>query len=420
MDSVANIVSLTAIPGLAVNGDCVLIRIRLADGRTAWGECTGLPDSQAAIKTIQQQVAPFLQDHFLPDHPLTSFPDLATICDGLREKITTTHAQPPGVLPAGGGLSRRELITGLLAPEKPQTKQVIETRPLLPAVRFGLSQAILNAVALSRRQTPTAVLAEAYGLPWPDAMVPLHVEVNDTTITAVQPVLGTHVAAFGYSTAGGNPQTMLGADAERLQAHVRQVAAWLAAATPPAKPAITLNLEGATPPARPAIHLNLQGAFTELYGHNEGKILGALYGLEQAAKPYPLVVENVVGGDFTAVRKVMQHLYGYLRLRRMTTQLSAGASLFSPDELRELTAATAVHHIHLNSTQFGSIHETIHFMLTCQAQGMKVTLYADGSGVATAVVMALLTGAQALSGPPDLLYNEMAKIMHTEKQQPKA
>lgn len=400
MDSVANIVSLTAMPGLATKGDCVLIGIRLADGRTAWGECTGLPDGQAAIRAIEQHAAPVLQGR-----PPASFLDLVTACDGLTEKFVVTHAPPPGASPAGGGLSRRELITGLLATEKPQTKQVVETRPLPPALRFGLSQAILNTVALSRHQTPAAVLAEAYGLPWPDTLVPLHVEVNDTTITAVQPIVGTQVAAFGYSTIGANAQATLGADAERLQAHVRQVAAWLAAATPPTKP---------------AIYLNLQGTFTQLYGHNEGKILGALYGLEQAAKPYPLVVENVVGGEFTAVRRVMQHLYGYLHLRRMTTQLAAGYSLFSPVQLQELAAVTAVHHIHLNSTQFGSIQETIQFVLACQTQGIKITLFADGSGVATAVAMALLTGVQALSGPSDTLYNEMVKTMHTEKQQPKA
>jgi methylaspartate ammonia-lyase len=391
------IIAVTAVPGLSPTGNLVWLGLRLADGRTAWGEWANVPDAQTAGQTVQQQVAPLLQGQ-----PFTSFQEWMTRLDSLTEKVVVTRVVKPETAATGATISRRGLITGGLAAERPKMIQSVEERPLFPALRFALSQALLHAFALSRNSTPTAVLVEEYGLAVPETAVPLQVEATESNIALIRPILATHVAALSYDTGTARSgsgftehQATLGANAERLQRYVRQVKEWLTASTA----------------AQPAIHLNLQGGFTELYANNAGKLLGALYGLEQAAKPYPLLVENVVGGDFPAVRQTLQQLHNYLHLRRMTTQLAAGYSLFAPEELRELGDGTAVHHLHLHPAQFGSLHENIQFILACQERGIGVTVHADGQMVETAVTLALITHAHTLSGRPDKIYNEMIKML---------
>jgi methylaspartate ammonia-lyase len=400
MNELPQIIAVSAVPGLSPHGEMVWLGLRLADGRTAWAEWADVPDIQAAVQTIQQQVAPLLQDQ-----RLTSFQECVRHLDSLTEKVVVTRPLKPETAASRAIISRRGLITGLLAEEKPKMEQVLAERPLPPTLRFALSQALLNAVAMSRNSTLMAVLAAEYGLAVPDTAVPLHVEATEANIAIIRPILSTHVSALSYDMGTADPKTTLGKDAERLQRHVRQVKEWLAATTT----------------AQPVIHLNLQGGFAELYGLNEGKILGALYGLEQAAKPYRLLVENGVGGQFTAVRQTLQQLHNYLHLRRMTTRLAAGYSLFTPEELRELGDGTArsgfglaVHHLHLHPAQFGSLHENIQFILTCQERGIGVTVRGEGEMVETAVALTLATRAHTLSGPPDKIYNEIVKIVGNE------
>ncbi|MCP4357891.1 MAG: hypothetical protein GY796_07750 [Chloroflexi bacterium] len=387
MENTVSIVNVVVKPGLSPVGKCVLVGLELSNGRTAWGECAHVPHLQSARQIIQQQIAPLLQDQS-PD----TFINLVAQVDGLTETVTTTRIiQPVSESSASGAtLSRRRLITGLLTEDKPKTEDVVEERPLSAAFRFGISQAIFNAVAISQNKTLLTVLLEAYDLPVPDTAVPLHVEANAPNMSLVQPVLPTAVASIGYSVGSTNYKLTFGNNAERLQAHVRQMKEWLTA--------VASN-------TCPTIHLNIQGGFSELYDNDEGKILGALYGLEQTAKPYSLVVENVALGEVTAVIQILKTVQSYLQTRQMGVKLAAGYTLFSADELRVLGEETAVQQIHLSPAQFGSICQTISFILDCRERGIGVVVHGEGGVVDVVTAVALSTQAHALSGPPDRLFN---------------
>lgn len=385
------IVDVVARQGLSAAGDCVLVGIVLGDGRTAWAQCAPLPEARPALQAVQQHIAPILRGQ-----PLAAAPALIAQIDDLRASVPKTRivAPLPESSASGATLSRRRLLTGLSSEDKAKTERVHETRPYPPALRFGLSQALMRALALSQHKPFVAVLQEAYDLPAAATAVPLLVAADEANAALVKPVLATAVAAFGYSTGHTNHKQTLGADAERLQAHVRRVKEWLTAVAAD---------------AHPAIHLNIQGGFAELYGLNEGKLLGALYGLEQAARPYPLTVENVVAGEAAAVAQTLQTLRSYLQARQMSVRLAAGYSLFSAADLQ--TLATAVHQIHLDPALFGSIPQTLHFLRDCKQRGLEVIVHGREGTAATAVALALAAGVHALSGPPAVLYNEMQKVL---------
>ena len=404
------IVDLYVEPALSSAGEGLLAGVVLDNGRVYWGACavfagTQLADAQSILSQIQPMLA---------GKPLASFPELVAQLDAFQQEVPATRiVQPePETSASAGTFSRRKLISGFLADDKPQTEsvQVVEKRPLrlrsvqaFPApLRLGISQALFSAAAAESNQSLVSLLVELSGFDAASEKIPLHVEVNETNMAIVRSILSTQVASLGYSTGSTNHKATLGGDAERLQAHVRQVKAWI---------------ESVAPTAKPAIHLNIQGGFTELYEGNEGKILGALYGLEQAAKPYSLVMENVIAGEETpalsaaevAVSRTLRTLQSYLGVRKMSVKLAAGSDLFSTTALRHFVEKKAVHQIHLDIARFGSIPQIMAFMQRCHEQKRQVIVRCDESGVETAVALALTAHAHALSGPPHLLYNEMIK-----------
>ena len=383
------IINIRAKSGITAEGECVLIELSLNNGNQVWAYADQLPQAVSAIEVIEKKVAPLLKDQ-----PIESFQNLIAEIDAVKQPVKTTRIIKPVPKPSAGTLSRRRLISGLLAEDKPESETIIEEQPLHPTLRFAISQTLFKAMAVSDNKTQLSLFLDVVERPLSAALVPLLVESNEANMALVQPIFST-VAAVGYSIGLANYKQMLGSHAERLQAYVRQMQDWLT---------------GRVSDTRPAIHLNLQGAFSDLYENNEGKILGALSGLEQAARPFPLVVENVVKGEITAVSQTMKTLRSYLKTRQMSVALAGGYSLFAPEALKQLASETAVHQIHLAPAQFGSISQTLSFIQECKQLGIEVIVHGEDEDVETAVAIALATQSKSLSGPPDKLYNEMIKF----------
>jgi len=392
MNLLPQIVDLYVEPALSSNGDGLLVGLKLDNGRIHWGDCALSLDAQSIISQIQP---------ILVNQPLSLFQELITQLDNFQEEVPVIRIiQPePKTSASTGTFSRRKLISGFLADDKPQVEQVevMEKRPLPAPLRFAISQALYSAAAVASNQSLLSLLGELYGVVAASEKIPLHVEANETNMAIVRSILSTQVTSLGYNTGSTNHKATLGANAERLQAHVRQVKAWI---------------ESVAPEAEPAIYLNVQGGFSELYENNEGKILGALYGLEQATKPYTLVVENLIVGEKTAVSSTLRKLQSYLGVRKMSVKLAAGNDLFSTEALHHFVERKAVHQIHLDIARFGSIPQIVAFMQRCHEQNRQVIVKCDEGGGETAVSLALASHAHALSGPPHLLYNEVTKQLN--------
>jgi hypothetical protein len=394
MSPAHNIVDLILKRGLSRTGESILVGLVLTNGLVSWGVCDQLADVPSAIQSLQQKVVPLLQNQ-----PLQAYTELVVRLDKLSEIVTLLR--PAVSLPAASAnngprtISRRHLITGLLTKDEPEMEELTVTQPLPPALRFGVSQAMLRGFALSQNKSLVAALAELYQVRPGTTAVPLQVDVQGIDVAIMRPVL-CKAAAVAYRTDPSQHEQTLGANAERLQAHVREVKSWL--------------MEIA-PTAQPAIHLDIQGGFTDLYQNDEGKILGALYGLEQAAKPHKLVIENIIKGDAADVTGKMNQIRSYLGFRKMSVKLAAGYTLFPPEALEQFVPAKCVHQIHLNLSQFGSISQVMALNAACQAQGIEVIIHDDGCNVETATAVAQAACAHSLSGPPHLLYNETLKIM---------
>jgi methylaspartate ammonia-lyase len=228
-----------------------------------------------------------------------------------------------------------------------------------------------------------------------DTAVPLQIALDDETIQTARTILTTHVASLGYTTSKNNHKATLGVNGERLQRHVRQVAAWLQ----------TVDAS-----FQPMLQLDLRDGLQELFDNDEGKVLGALVGLEQAAKPYILHIQNPVWQDSCeAQQKSLEKLQNYLAFRRLKLKLVADAWVDSLQDVIRFARPEVCHMVHVELPRLGNLEAGITAVLHLKSQNQSVILSGEDNPLTTHI--ALATRPTFLSGPPRLHYNEMQQML---------
>jgi methylaspartate ammonia-lyase len=406
--------------------------------QVAWGDCVAVEFSGKAgrnplfraeegLSTIQGTVAPALRAR-----ELTGFRQLAAEVDALVESVEITRTLPP---PRPGGeseegnkrLSRRELLAtparllrraGGEAPTP--TEQVTVDRPLHTAIRYGVSQALLAAVALARGVTMAQVVAEEYQLPLltgpqsPAAAgrveaVPIHAQCGADRYAGADKMIVRRVASLPHTLVDNIPE-QLGEDGEILVRYAH----WLRERIP----------QLADENYRPTIHLDVHGALGQIYDNSLGKILGYLYRLEQAVAPYPLRVESPLILDSREAQiEAFKTLRDYIRIRKMRVELVADEWANTLEDIQAFVAARAADMIQIKMPDLGSVHNSIQAVLTCKSAGVGAFL--GGSCAETdlsarvAVHIALVTRPDMIMAKPGmgvdegvaLVYNEMARTL---------
>ena len=371
--------------------------------QVAWGDCVAVEFSGKAgrhplfraedgLKTVRETVAPALRGR-----KLTSFRELAAEVDALIETVTVT--QPVSPADQGGDssagvktLSRRELFR-LLHPaqgeEISQEEQFEHTtieRRLHTALRYGVSQALLRAVALARGITMAEVVAEEYDLTLPSQPVPIHAQCGADRYAGADKMIARRVASLPHTLVDNIPEH-LGQDGEVLVQYAR----WLRERIP--------QLAGDD--YEPTIHLDVHGSLGKIYENNLGKILGYLYRLEQAVDPYPLRVESPLIMDTRQAQiDAMQTLRDYVRFRKMKVQLVADEWANTLDDIRAFIHAGAADMIQIKMPDLGSVHNSIEAVLACKADGIGAFL---GGSCAETDLSARVAVHVALATQPDMI-----------------
>ncbi|MFQ5400581.1 MAG: hypothetical protein ACE5E7_13410 [Anaerolineae bacterium] len=373
-----------SVPGLETN--TIFVGLVVDGNRIAWGNCVQAaspfqPESyphfeaEEARQSIQEMVVPILTGR-----PLADFKVLVAGIDAVRETAVITHHQPQPQNPTGS-VSRRDFLTGRLWATESGTKQITVERPLHPAIRFGVSQALAAALAQEQGVTLAELIAADYNLPRSPLPVPIHLELDGEEAVPEASLLTPKIGSLGYRIAGDNPQAQLGKSGERLQQFVRQLAAFITHAAPPSY--------------RPTIHLDVAGGLGQLFDNDAGRILGALYGLEQAAKPYQVrVADPALLDEQETQMELMGQIKEYIRIRGLKLQLAAVAGIHSLADVEAFVQAEAADYLVLSMPRLGSIHQVVQAILTCQRGEAAVILEGPAE---TAVPIALAAQPQLIA-----------------------
>jgi methylaspartate ammonia-lyase len=320
--------------------------------------------------------------------------------DESRRALFAAAARLLNPFPAGSGVSPEKQVL---------TEQVTVERPLHAAVRYGVSQALLAAVAISRGLTMAEVVAEEWGLPSPSAPVAIHALSGADRYLSADKMIVRRAESLPDAPIDDFAEH-LGDEGFKLSAYLR----WL----------VGRIQELASDDYRPTIQLDLNGALGQLFENDIGKVLGKLYGMEFAVKPYRLRVENPVVMESREEQiDASKTLRKYAQFRKMDVQLVADEWANTLDEIQAFLDAEAADMVHIKMPELGGLHNSVEAVLACQAR--DVGAYLGGSPAETnvaaqvAVHVALATRPQLLMAKPgtgvdeaiSLVQNEMARTM---------
>ncbi len=386
----------------------------------AWGDCVAADSVSATddvsafraadgIALIDRVVAPALEGR-----PLAGFRELAAEMDALIAALNPADLLAPREdSSAASGLSRRDVLSpGKLlhavrlgleesAAATREAAARLHSWPGAMAVRYGLSQAILSAVAAARGLTMAEVIAEEWGLPLPAGAVSIHIEADNDDLDQM---IAHRVASLPHRLLD-DATDQPGTDGVFLTRRVRALAERIQA------------LGG--PDYHPIIHIDAHGALGRISDENTGRILGHLYALENAARPYLLRVEDPAVMDSQAAQvDLMKRLMDYVQVRRMGVQIVAGTWARTVEDIRAFVDAGAAHMIAISMPHLCSVHNSVDAVLACQAGGAGVLL--GGSGAETglaarvAVHVALAARPDVLTARPGVGVDEAIALVHNE------
>ena len=399
----------------------VSIGLALDTGQIAWGDCVAASysgtagreavfRSEAGLATIQNIVAPALAER-----ALIGFRELAAEVDALSEPVELIRPLS-STEPAGrDGVSRRALLAvparmlQAARGEQVPTERVIVNRRLHTAIRYGVSQALLGAVAAARNVSMTEVIAEEWDLPLRDAAVPIHAQSGSERYYNAEKMIARQVASLPHALVDDIPG-QIGKEGAEMTRYLR----WLNQRIG--------TLSGSD--YQPAIHLDLHGALGVLYDNNAAKITEQLLTWEQAAQPYRLRIESpVLRENRQAQIRTMKTLREYVRSRKMTVELVADEWANTLEDIHAFLDGAAADMIQVTMPDLGSIHNSVDAVLACKEAGVGALLggsYAETEIAARASVhVALATQPNLIMAKPgvgtdeaiSLVQNEMARTL---------
>jgi methylaspartate ammonia-lyase len=309
---------------IRVAGECVSIQLLLEDGQVAVGDCAAVQYSGAGGRDplfLADAYIPFLRRHVRPlleGMEIADFRSMADRLCGLR----------------------------------------VDGKPLHTALRYGISQALLDARARERRQTRCETVCAEWGLPVDPAPVPIFAQSGDSRYEQVDKMILKRVDALPHGLIN-SVEEKLGRDGGKLTEYARWIAGRIRALRP-------------DPSYRPDIHIDVYGTIGMIFGNDPGRIASYLARLGRECGEFPLYIEGPVdmeekGGQIEAL----------LSIRRELDRIGSPVKIVADEwcntyrDVVEFTDARCCHMVQIKTPDLGGVQDIVESVLYCRSHGME-------------------------------------------------
>ncbi|GAA5049143.1 methylaspartate ammonia-lyase [Haladaptatus pallidirubidus] len=273
------------------------------------------------------------------------------------------------------------------------------------ALRYGVSQALLDAAASARRGTKTDVLADAYGTVPATDPVPVFGQSGDDRRGNAEKMLlkGVPVLPHGLF----NSVEKVGSDGGRLVAYLD----WLS------KRAVELGPEGYTP----RFHVDVYGVLGEVFGppYDRAEFTDYFADLREAAAPFPLQVEGPMdeGGR-------EEQIYAMVELRDGLADAGVGVDIVADEwcntfaDVRAFVDTGAADLVQIKTPDLGGIGRSAEAVLYCDGTDTRAYLGGTCNETVTSARacahVALATDAAQTLAKPGMGFDEGYMVMENE------
>ena len=362
-------------------GEAISVLLVLDDGQIAWGDCAAVQYSGAGGRDPL-----FLAENFIPliegevaqhliGRELGSFRELAEEIDHME---------------AGG-------------------------KRLHTAIRYGVSQALLDAVAKAKGLNMCDVIAQEYGLEVSQKPLKIFTQSGDDRYSNADKMIMKAADVLPHGLFN-HVEEKLGTKGEKLLEYVK----WLRDRITAKKPH-----EGYAP----VLHIDVYGTIGMVFGNNNYRAMADyLKTLADAAKPYHLRIEGPMdSGSREEQMKDLAALTALLDEEGIDVELVADEWCNTLEDVKYFADNKAGHMIQIKTPDLGSVHNTVEAVVYCKDKG--VSAYQGGTcnetnrSAEVCVQCAMASRPEQILAKPGMgvdegfmiCYNEMQRVLALRK-----
>lgn len=363
------------------SGESISVMIILEDNQIAFGDCAAVQYSGAGgrdslflakdfIPIIEKEVAPKLIGI-----EITTFKELCDLIENIR----------------------------------------VNNKKLHTAIRYGVTQALLDAVAKSKHCLMCQVISEEYNTNILDKIVPIFTQSGDDRYENADKMIIKEAQVLPHGLIN-NVNDKLGKNGEKLEEYV----AWLRDRI--------INLRNDNSYI-PIIHVDVYGTLGAAFGNdNYDKIVDYMNKLSKIAKPFKLRIEGPI--DVEDREKQMIALREIRRLideRNINVEIVADEWCNTLEDIKYFADNKAGHIIQIKTPDLGGINNIVEAVLYCKEK--NIGAYQGGTCNETdrssqiCAHIAMATGPDQILAKPGMgvdegymiVYNEMQRILALNK-----
>ena len=228
------------------------------------------------------------------------------------------------------------------------------------AIRYGVSQALLHATALSRKETMTEVIAREYGSTIATVPIPILASCHKDDHGQLDRVILKRVELLPHASFQIVSEHV-GLQGEKLMAFVKRVAGRIK--------------EIGAADYHPRIHVDLYGTLGELFSMQIEPLAEYLGKLREESGAYGLLVESpMIAATQQEQIEKFRGLRELLKKQGIDVGLIADEWCNTLADIKLFSEAGAADFVQIKTPDLGSIHNTIEAVLYCKAHGMGACL----------------------------------------------
>jgi len=359
-------------------GEAISIILMLEDGQMAYGDCAAVQYSGAGGRDplfLAQTFIPLLNELIFPKligQELTSFKTLAASIDDLQ----------------------------------------IDGKNLHTALRYGISQALLDAVAKANQKMMCEIIADEYELNLTADEVPLFMQSGDLRYDNADKMIIKKAHVLPHALIN-HVDTKLGKHGELLEKYVD----WL-------KNRILKFRQNDD--YQPVLHIDVYGTIGQIFGiDNYDKIVAYLSKLAKLAAPFKLRIEGPVDtGQRQSQITALAIITKMIDEAKINVEIVADEWCNTLEDIQDFADAKAGHMIQIKTPDLGSIHHTVEAVLYCKAKGIGAyqggTCNETDRSARVCVQVAMATKPDQILAKPGMGVDEGLMICHNEMQRIRA
>ena len=363
-------------------GESISVMLILEDGQMAYGDCAAVQYSGAGGRDPL-----FLAEDFIP-----------VIEQYIKPQLVGKEAN-----------DFRGLCAMMEAIE-------VDGKRLHTAIRYGLSQAILDAVAKATGRMMCEVVADEYGCTVSKEPIPIFTQSGDDRYSNADKMIIKGAQVLPHALIN-NIDEKLGRQGEKLADYV----AWL-------RDRILQNR--ADESYCPVMHMDVYGTIGAAFGNNNYKAMADyIEELGRIAKPFKLRIEGPMDCDCDRETQLtaLAGLTAELDARGCDVELVADEWCNTLEDIKLFADHKAGHMVQIKTPDLGGINNTIEAVLYCKEKGIGAyqggTCNETDRSAQVCVHCAMATQPAQILAKPGMgvdegfmiVYNEMNRILAIRK-----